>query len=157
MSFFVQWIYLLSLAIWVGAIVFFSFFTTPTIFANLPKEMAGELLSALFPRYYLVGYAAGTLLLTMTLVEALLVRHMPWIRFVIVAVMLSSTFYAGLVVRPQVHNLKIQLKAVEEGSELAIHLKSKFDGLHRLSVVLNMVVLVGGLLLVGLVAFRLRL
>jgi len=157
MSFVGQFLYLLGLVLWVGGIVFFSFFTTPTIFTTLPKEMASQVITAIFPRYYLLGYIAGGMMLFGTVVETLLVKQWPWIRLVLVIVMLGASVYAGVVVRPQVHDLKIQMKTVEEGTELGSTLKARFDGLHRFSVILNMIVLGCGLALIGIVAFRLRL
>jgi len=157
MSFLVQLIYLLSLALWVGGIVFFSFFTTPALFINLPKEMASQMITVLFPRYYLLGYITGGMMFLSTLIESALQRQVPWIRIVILLLMLGSTLYAGQVLRPQVHDLKIQMKTVEEGSDLGKSLKSEFDQAHRLSVILNMIVLAGGIVLIAIVAFRLRL
>ena len=157
MSFLVQWTYLVSLALWLGGIVFFSFFTTPVVFSHLPKELASEFLAALFPRYYALGYTAGGLMLLASLLEAALLRQIPWIRLGVVVLMLGCTLYAGLVLRPQVHELKVQLRSVEEGTELGNHLKASFDQLHRFSVILNLIVLVGGLILIGIVALRLRL
>jgi uncharacterized membrane protein len=157
MSFLVQWFYLLALALWVGGIVFFSFFTTPALFTELPKDMASQMITVLFPRYYTLGYVCGGIALLMTFIESLLMRQLPWIRLLVILIILGSTFYAGSIIRPEVHDLKIQLKSVEEGSELGIHLKARFDQMHRLSVTLNMIVLMGGILLLGIVAFRLRL
>jgi hypothetical protein len=157
MSFLLQWFYLLALAIWVGSIVFFSFFTTPTLFTQLPREMASQIITVIFPRYYALGYACGAVLLLTSLIEAALMRQWPLIRLALVALMLGSTLYAGMVLRPEVHELKIQMKTVEEGTDLGIRLKGKFDRAHRLSVILNMVVLISGLFLLGIVAFRLRL
>ncbi len=137
--------------------VFFSFFTTPAIFLQLPREMAGQLLAALFPRYYTLGYAAGGAMLATTLIEAIMVRQLPWLRALLIAAMLGTVVYAGTVVRPQVHELKIQMKAVEEGSETGKELKEKFDRLHRLSVILNVVAMGIGIFLLGILAFRLRL
>jgi len=157
MSFIVQWIYLLGLTLWVGGIVFFSFFTTPTVFIQLPKEMASQFLAALFPKYYLLGYFCGGAMALATLVEAALVKQLPWIRLLVLALMLGCSIYAGQVVRPQVHDLKVQMKSVEEGTEIGNTLKARFDSLHRRSVMLNVLVLAGGLLLIGIVAYRLRL
>jgi len=157
MSFIIQWIYILALSLWVGSIVFFSFFTTPAIFSSLPKEMASQVISTLFPRYYIVGYAAGGALLLTTLLEAAFVRHLPLVRLIIVGIMLGSTLYAGMVVRPQVHDLKVEMKAVAEDSAVGIRLKKQFGKIHGLSVVLNLIVLVGGVFLIGILAFRLRL
>lgn len=157
MSFVAQFLYLLGLVLWVGGIVFFSFFTTPTVFTTLPKDMASQVITVIFPRYYLLGYIAGGMMLFGTLVEALLVKQWPWIRLALLVVMLAASVYAGVVVRPQVHDLKIQMKTVEEDTELGKTLKARFDSLHRFSVILNMLVLGGGLVLIGIVAFRLRL
>jgi len=157
MSFLAQFLYLLGLVLWVGGIVFFSFFTTPTVFTQLPKDMASLVITAIFPKYYLLGYVAGGMMTLGTLTEALLVKQLPLIRVVLLAVMLGCSVYAGSVVRPQVHDLKVQMKTVEEDSDLGKTLKARFDGLHRRSVVLNIVVLAGGLVLIGIVAYRLRL
>ena len=81
---------------------------------------------------------------------------MPWIRIVLLLVMLISSLYAGMVIRPKAHDVKIQMKTVEEATELGNQLKAQFDKLHRNSVILNIVVLVAGLFLLGIVAFRLR-
>lgn len=157
MSFLAQFLYLLGLVLWVGGIVFFSFFTTPTVFTQLPKDMASLVITAIFPKYYLLGYVAGGMMTLGTLTEALLVKQLPLIRVVLLALMLGCSVYAGSVVRPQVHDLKVQMKTVEEDSDLGKTLKARFDGLHRRSVILNIVVLAGGLVLIGIVAYRLRL
>lgn len=157
MSFLVQWLYVLALALWVGSIFFFSFITTPTVFGTLPREVASAFLSALFPRYYVVGYYAGGILLITTLIEALMVRQWPILRFIFIVLMLGSTLYAGLVIRPQVHNTKVEMKSMSEESPGYSELETKFKRQHRLSVYLNLVVLISGLFLLGILAFRLRL
>lgn len=157
MSFLAQFLYLLGLVLWIGGIVFFSFFTTPTVFTQLPKDMASLVITAIFPKYYLLGYVAGGMMALGTLTEAVLVRQFPLIRVCLLALMLGASVYAGTMVRPQVHDLKIQMKTVEEGSDLGNSLKAQFDSLHRQSVILNMLVLASGLALIGIVAYRLRL
>ncbi len=156
MLFLSQWFYLLSLSIWVGSIFFFSFITTPTVFQELPKEIASQFLAALFPRYYLVGYIAGSILLISTFAESILSRQFPWVRIILILLMLGSSIYAGTVLRPKIHDLKIQMKTVEEDSEPGIRFKKQFDSLHRQSVIFNLLVLVGGLFLIGIVAIRLK-
>lgn len=157
MYFIIQWFYILTLSLWVGSIFFFSFLTTPTVFSTLPREMASQLIGAIFPRYYNLGYVAGGILLLTTILEAIVVKQLPWIRIVLIALMLGSTLYAGLVIRPHVHNLKVEMKAVEEGTPQGNKLKVEFDTQHRISVILNLMVLVSGLFLIGILAFRLRL
>ncbi len=52
-------IYLLALVVWVGGIVFFSFFTAPSLFHTLPPEYAGKAVATIFPKYYPLGYLSG--------------------------------------------------------------------------------------------------
>jgi len=159
MSFLVQLIYLLSLAIWLGGIVFFSFFTTPSLFQAFQssKELAGQVLTLLFPRYYALGYITEGLMLFATLMESILQRQVPWIRILILLTMLGCTVYAGQVLLPQVHDLKIQIQAVDEHSEVSKDLKERFDRGHHFSVILNVIVLLSAVVLVTIVAYRLRL
>ncbi|MCB1214586.1 MAG: DUF4149 domain-containing protein [Deltaproteobacteria bacterium] len=156
MSFISQWIYILSLSLWVGGMVFFSFFTTPTAFSALPKEMASSFITQIFPRYYMLGYVCGGGLVLSTLTETFLLKKAPWIRIILLTIMVSSTLYAGLALRPQVHQTKIELQALEEGSQAHAKVKERFDKQHRLSVILNLISLVAGLFLIGILAFRLR-
>ena len=51
----IKWLYIVALGVWVGSIIFFSFFIAPTVFKVLKPEDAARLQRALFPKYYLVG------------------------------------------------------------------------------------------------------
>ncbi len=44
--------FLFALTVWGGMVVFFTFFTTPIIFAELDRDAAARLLGALFPRFF---------------------------------------------------------------------------------------------------------
>ncbi|MZH42488.1 MAG: DUF4149 domain-containing protein, partial [Nitrospinae bacterium] len=63
MSSLLNFIYLLSLVCWIGSIIFFSFFVAPVVFKTLEREKAGEIVGIIFPRYYMVGYVCGGLIL----------------------------------------------------------------------------------------------
>ena len=52
-------VYLLALACWTGTIVFFSFVIAPAVCGTLALHDAGNLMSVIFPQYYVVGYVAG--------------------------------------------------------------------------------------------------
>lgn len=62
-----------ALGCWLGSIVFFSFVGAPTTFAVLPREEAGRVVRAVFPRYYDLGLALGVLA-----VAAAAVRGLWW-------------------------------------------------------------------------------
>jgi len=44
--------FLFALTVWGGMVVFFTFFTTPVVFAELDRDAAARLLGALFPRFF---------------------------------------------------------------------------------------------------------
>jgi hypothetical protein len=46
--------FLFALAVWGGTVVFFTFITTPIVFADLDRDTAAGLLGHLFPRYFQV-------------------------------------------------------------------------------------------------------
>ena len=45
---FIKFLHLLSLSIWVGAMVFFSFVAAPAIFKTLPRETSGDVVGKIF-------------------------------------------------------------------------------------------------------------
>ena len=51
----VKWLYLVTLAVWIGSIVFFSFAVAPTVFKTLKPEDAAALIRRIFSKYYLIG------------------------------------------------------------------------------------------------------
>ncbi len=140
-------IYLLSLVCWLGAIIFFSFFTAPALFARLPVAQAGAVVATIFPRYYILGYVAGIIALVLAFyMMVALEGARGWWGLSVAALVLAvaCTFYAGLEVRPRV----TELRPVTEEQNPDPARKAEFDRLHRLSVALNGAVL--GLDLVAL-------
>src|SRR5271170_667297 len=96
-------IYLAALGCWLGGIVFFSFFTAPAVFTVLPRHEAGQLISTIFPRYYMLGYIVGTISLVLAIyLTAVRVPRMWWGgTTVALAVGHGITFYAGMSVLPR--------------------------------------------------------
>lgn len=145
----VNFIHLLSLVMWIGSIIFFSFFTAPAIFRLLDRQKAGEVVGAIFPKYYGIGYicsvlAAATLMLSP--------RGMEGPPLIFLTIMAACTFYAGLVINPQARNLKQQMQEQPENREA---LETQFKSLHGWSVRLNGAVLMFGLGLLWTTAMRL--
>lgn len=150
-----KWLYLLSLALWLGSIVFFSFVVAPAVFRSLPRAEAGRVLGSIFPIYYGMGYACGGALLASALLlfRTTRPRAASWgAAAVLAAFMLGATLYAGLVVQPRVR----ALRSVLDETRGAPAAKEEFDRQHRLAVQLNVAVLCGGLIISALTAARLR-
>ena len=140
-----NFIYLLSLVCWLGAIIFFSFFVAPVVFKALDREKAGELVGIIFPRYYKIGYICGALILfSFLMVGEVGLKWCAW------SIMILGSGIAGLVINPKAKKIKEQLKSSSENEILS--LETKFKTLHSLSVKLNALVLFSGLWLLGLTA-----
>ena len=143
----INFIYLLSLVCWIGSIIFFSFFVAPVVFKTLERDKAGEVVGIIFPRYYMIGYVSGVLMLL-----ALLLNGPAGLKWCAWGVMIVGTAYAGLVVNPKAKTLKEQLKDSSEAEKSTLEVR--FKNLHSLSVKLNGAVLFSGLWLLWLSAAK---
>ena len=141
-------VYVLAMAAMVGSIVFFSFVVAPIIFRVLGAESGGRFVRALFPRYYLWGAIAGAIALPAFVAGPLCFPEYRGIGVGIqAAVLLGCTLimlYGGNSLVPQIN------RARDAGSSA----HDRFVRLHRRSVVLNLAVVVGGVML--LIAFACR-
>ncbi len=151
MTTFAQFVYLLSLVMWIGSIIFFSFFTAPVVFKQLERPQAGELISAIFPRYYKLQYVCGVLMLICLFILQGGSLNPNWF---FLTIMLVCSLYAGQVVNPQARQLKEKIK--EAGGEDEA-LEARFKSLHSLSVKLNSTVLFMGLGMLWITAIHLKL
>jgi hypothetical protein len=143
----INFIYLLSLACWIGSIIFFSFFVAPVVFKTLEREKAGEVVGNILSRYYMIGYVSGVLVLM-----ALLLNGPAGLKWCALGVMMVGTACAGLIVNPKAKTLKGKLKDSPEAAKPA--LEARFKTLHSLSVKLNAAVLFAGLWLLWLSAAK---
>ena len=140
-----NFIYLLSLVVWIGSIVFFSFFVAPVVFKSLEREKAGELVGIIFPRYYKVGYACGTLILLSFLASGVEEIGLKWCAW---GIMSLTSILAGVVVNPKAKLLKEKIKSASKEEKSGLDEKFKF--LHSFSVKLNIGTFFSGLWLLGL-------
>ena len=143
-----------AVAIWLGVMGFFAFVVAPAAFTTLEREAAGRFVGAVFPRYYAVGLACGLAALaglgTRWLGGGW--RGWDWLPLGLVLLMLALTLYAGAVVLPAAHAAREAMRQVAMDPAAA----AGFARLHRLSAVLNVIVMVSGSLLLGIELSRRR-
>lgn len=153
----VKVIYLVVLGLWVGSIIFFSFVVAPTVFKVLPATEAARLQRALFPRYYLVGMvcaAAGIVCVGLMLARAALPVWPGILSLLLLAVCGATNFWLRQAVVPHMAELREQRAAARTaGQEPAADLEREWQALHRLSVQLNLGVLVCGLVLLVVLVY----
>jgi uncharacterized membrane protein len=133
-----NFIILVTMVVWIGSIIFFSFVVAPTVFNVLQPAEAGKVVRAVFPKYYLVGIVCGLVAIGSLLL--LPASRSAWVDVVrpevpLLAMMVAINMYARQSLTPRI-NLA---RDADEAD------KPRFDQLHRQSVILNGVVLVLGL------------
>jgi len=146
--------YLLALAVWLGTIVFHSFVVAPALFRTLPQTTAGDVVSRIFPAYYLVGYVCGAIAVAAPRYLTLSAPGEPSWRWasMIAAILLALTLVAGAVIPPRAAALRRELPAAAADAPV----RKQFRQLHQMAVVANLLVLASGLGLVVVVARQLR-
>lgn len=134
--------FLVASSVWIGGVVFFSFFTAPVIFERLPRAQAAELIAVIFPRYYNLGYVCGLLMLASGLHPIVTTPSSvsAWTLWLLALIATGVSLYAGKVVMPRVKRLRLTAASTagtpEHGRTLDEYRKA-----HQLSVALNSLVL----------------
>jgi uncharacterized membrane protein len=152
-------LFLLSLMFWIGGMFFFSFAAAPSIFKVLPRELAGDVVADIFPKYYLVSYVCGFLILTVLLLKKYLFESTGGfinLNLVLVIVMLGLSIYAGEIIRPQAAEIKKEIRTIESGSVEYKKLDSRFKFIHLKSVICNIIVFIFGIAIIFINAYNYR-
>jgi uncharacterized membrane protein len=126
----------LAAAVWIGAIVFQSFIVAPLVFRRLEPDPAQTFLRAIFPRFFRLGVACGSLMLA-GLAAAVMADSsagVPSWLFAAAAAMTAAAAW-GLALIPGIN------AARDAGSAGA----ARFRRLHGLSVVLTLLNLALGI------------
>ena len=152
-----RFIYILSVCFWIGSIFFFSFFAAPSIFKVLPRETAGNVVSDIFPKYYLVAYICGGAAIITTLLLRMISGQSGSILFVVrmsaLVIMLGLAVYAGAVVRPQAVEARTEMRSLTEESPNYPASQEKFKKLHARSAIINSAVFLLGIAILFMNAY----
>lgn len=132
----VKYIHLLTLCVWVGGMVFFSFIGAPMIFKFLTRDVAGAVIGSIFPKYWMMGYVCSLLLLG-TLLYIVKGNYGAYkVQIGILAVAVALSFVSGAVIGAKAHDLKAQADAEQSGEKKeALH--KEFRIMHGVSATIN--------------------
>jgi len=151
-----RFIFILSLAVWLGMLIFFTFFAAPSIFKVLDREVAGRVIGDIFSKYWAIGYVAGLLSLSSLLGISYIEKSFPAALIILLTVMTGVTFYSGLAVAPVARRLKAEIHSPQAEPARKEALERDFRKVHAKSAVLNLVVISSGLAVVYLVSRNFR-
>ena len=119
-------------SIWSGVIIFFSAVVAPTVFKSLEEREAGVFLRAFFPKYYIFGILLGV-------ASVVILMFMPVsaiLTYAIVAMTLLTVL--GRMSIPIINSAR------DSGDEAG------FKKYHLISVMMNVITLIIGLVILGI-------
>lgn len=152
----VRYFYVLALALWLGGMALAGLVVAPTLFNVLGssdlaagRELAGNVFGEILQRLYLVGGAAGMIMLiALTLQRVLGPRPKAYgIRAALIVLMVGLTAYAAAVIQPRIEALQAQAGGSITQLSSGDARRVEFDRLHSLSTTLMSLTMLGGLAL----------
>ena len=145
-----RYLMLLSLMVWLGGLIFFSFVVAPTVFYVLPtRHLAGSVVSRSLSAMHWIGIVSGIVFLTTSMLysrlhagsaQPLAPRH------ILLYLMLGLTLISQFGISPRMATLRASMPETNS-VETAGPVRMEFNALHAWSTRLE-----GGVLLLGLVA-----
>jgi uncharacterized membrane protein len=153
----VKWFYLVTLAVWIGSIVFFSFAVAPTVFKTLKPEDAAALIRKIFSKYYVIGIACaavGIVCVGLLLADRAFGKWPAILSLLLLAGMGGTDLWLRQGVMPHMNQLLDRRAAITAaGQEPDAALEREWKALHQLSVRMNATVLFCALVLVFLIVY----
>lgn len=153
---FLRFILLISMVVWIGMLIFFTFFVAPSIFKVLPRELASDLVGDIFPKYWMIGYAAGVLSLMSLIAVSLIEKAFPAARISLVALMTALTFYSGLVVGEKARTMSAEIRIIQDPVKKE-EMRARFKRIHAESAAINMAIMASGITVIFFMSRNLRL
>ncbi len=151
----VKFAYLMSLIIWIGSIIFFSFFGAPSIFKVLDRELAGKVVGDIFPKYWMIGYICSATVLGSLFLLRKYGTENTMVRIVLVSIMLFVVYVAGLGIGTKAKRIKAQMYATED-TEMREEIRKKFMKIHGISMAMNMTTLLLGVITIFITAYHVK-
>ena len=153
----VKWFYLVTLAVWIGSIVFFSVAVAPTVFKTLKPDDAAALIRRIFSKYYAIGIicaGVGIVCVALLLADRAFGRWPAILSLLLLAGMGGTDLWLRQGVMPHMNTLRDRRAAITSaGQEPDAILEHDWKALHELSVRLNAAVLICALVLVFLAVY----
>jgi hypothetical protein len=143
---FLRFLMSLSLILWIGGILFFVIVMTRTLFAVLPKHLAGSVVNPALHQLHWIGIISGIVFLGSSLACSRITtgEFRPFAaRHILVVLMLALTCISQFAVTPQMAPLRAQMATMDF---VPAALQAQFNALNAWSTRLE-----GGVLLLGIV------
>ena len=137
-------LYNFILALWVGGIFIFTFLVTPIIFQSFGRDTAGEIVGKLFPYYFLYNLILSVLSVTIFLFFiGIRGKIENKITIILLTAALLINVFITFKLYPNIKSVKQQVTTFKSQSDES-PMRNKFRKLHRVSALLNIILLIDG-------------
>ena len=116
----VKCLYLLTLAVWIGSIIFFSAIVAPTIFKTLKPDDAATLIRRIFPQYYLLGILCAAIAIAalgLMLADRTLAKYPAILSLLLIAAMGATDLWLRQGLMPHMNSLRTRRAALESSAQ----------------------------------------
>jgi uncharacterized membrane protein len=158
---FLRFLMVLSLAVWIGGLIFFAFVLAPTAFSPglLPsRQLAGLIVGRSLDGLHFIAIVSGIVFLIASMVYSRMatgnIRPLG-ARHVLIVLMLMLTVISQFGITPKMHAIRAEVGAIDN-APLDNPLRMEFDRLHAWSEHIEEVVLLLGLVALYTTAQALR-
>ena len=155
----INFLFLTSIVIWIGSIFFLSFIAAPSIFKVLNREVAGNVVADIFPKFHLLSYICGITALACTVTRIYFFEsklRFQNLTLILVVFMLGLSVYSGEVVGPKAAEVKTELRETVPASQTHRNLDKEFKKLHLFSVIITLSVFIFGIAIILITAYNYR-
>jgi uncharacterized membrane protein len=150
MNFALGSLYNIVLALWTGGMALFTFIVTPAIFRSFGRDQAGEIVGKLFPGYFLSLLVLSALALLLFFLLGAEQETRPFRASLILLVLaLIINAYVLFSLHPRTVEVKQQVASFERAAP-ETPARKEFRGLHAVSAVLNLTLLLDGAALLAM-------
>lgn len=140
-------IHLFVFTFWYGTLLYF-LLQAVILFKSLPRDQFGLMQSKIFPTYYLISYACGTILVVTYHLLHPLKNYVPQdcVKITVLCLMLLFSMVQGFWIGPKVAQLRVEREAAEQTKDQPQieALTRQFGKVHGLSSLVNLLVIVSG-------------
>lgn len=149
---------LLSVVVWLGGLIFFSFVVAPTVFGVLPtRHLAGTVVNRSLAALHWMGMVSGLVFLASSMLHSYFTQGSAQplaVRHLLVYLMLALTIFSQFAISPRMTALRAEMVQIDDVPATDAR-RVEFNRLHLWSTRLEGGVFFLGLGLVVLVARRL--
>jgi hypothetical protein len=155
--YFLHIVFLLVITVWLGACVFFAWIVAPTLWRELPLDLAGTTIHKILSKFFPLNYICGLIGFGCIIAFIVMTGSIPWLMGLIILAMVFSALYNAIFLFPRAQSFQRELLTTPSEDSI-LNLREEYNRTFNASTYHIWGVTVGGVLLILLIAqnFNLR-